>query len=217
MRTRGARRTALILALLGVLTPVTRAAAHSCSSPTQAEVGKPFTLNLGVPAEQSAVVGVEVTVPDGFRLDQAEPGPGWTSEPDGTQVRFSGGKVTPYGCTYFILRGTVTERGKLKFPVVTRNEDGSNTEYRGDTIGDPYGAQFVFAGVEPKNSDYFGAEDRGRDSGSFLAVVVALSSLGLLGGAALLARSRNRQAEARAAAARRRAPVRTVRRTGRRR
>lgn len=115
---------------------------------------------------------------------------------------------------YFILRGTVTERGKLKFPVVTRNEDGSSSVYDGDAIGDPHGAQLVFAGVEPKDSDYSGAEGGGRDRGRFLAFAAAISSI--LGGVALLARNLGiGRANARAATTSRDRPVGTVRRRGR--
>lgn len=212
MNVKRARRTAAILALAGALAPITPAAAHSCSSPTQADVGKPFTVNLGVPAEQSAVLGVEVTVPGGFRADQVEPGEGWTAERDGRRVRFSGGKVPAFGCAYFILRGAVTERGKLVFPIVTRNEDASETIYESDEIGDPYGAQIVFAGVTPQDSDYFGAEEEGDGAPKYL-VAVAVAGLAILGGAAAVARTRNRRTEAPPPAERR--PVRTMRRTGR--
>jgi hypothetical protein len=185
MRGNRRRRIGLILALAAALAPAGPARAHSCTVSTDAAVGEQFAVSLGIPAEESAVVGVDVTLPNGFRLEEADPEEGWATQQEGGRLHFSGGTVPSYSCAYFTLWGEVTRPGKLAFTLTTHHEDGATTAYDGDKIGGHFAAQFVFAGVEPQPSDY--VDESGRNP--VLVAAVALGCLAVVG-AVLLARRR---------------------------
>jgi hypothetical protein len=176
-----AERTIMVLALTVALTLHTTASAHVCSKPDLVDVDAPVTVNLGVPAEEKPVVGVDVSLPRGFRLDDVEPAEGWTAERAGSHVRLRGGTVGSLGCEYFVLRGVATREGKLAFSLVARHEDGSATRYEGDKINDPLGAQLVFAGVVPSDADY--VSDGGEGTGTNLPRLLSGALAGLAVGA----------------------------------
>ena len=176
---------AAILAL-GVSISVSAAApagAHVCAGAVQVPVGRRATVTVGVPAEEQAVVGVEVGLPDGFRLARIVGAQFWTGERRGDVVRFEGGPLAPYACGYFSLTGTATSKGKLVLPLTVRLDDGTRLRYTGDKLNDPQGAQLVFAGVEPKASDYLGGGDGDGRSGLGLAgwILVGVGVAGIAG------------------------------------
>src|SRR5919106_3590695 len=70
----GAAGAAVGLAI-GIVRP---AGAHVCSTPVATEVGAPVTVNVGVAVETlDPVTGVDVGIPDGFRVDEAPTDPPW--------------------------------------------------------------------------------------------------------------------------------------------
>lgn len=143
------RRIIVMVALLAPLLSVGAASGHSCASPVQIEPGRPATVNIGVAAEDAAVVEVDVTVPSGFELDRVAGAQGWKSTVEDRVVRFSGGTIASFGCAYFSLSGTAPKRATLAFPLKVRTEAGAVREYKSRTPGAADAAQLVYAGTGP--------------------------------------------------------------------
>ena len=125
--------------------PADPAAAHFCAFPVSIKPGKSATVNVGVAAEDTSIVEVAITVPEGFRLDRALDVRRWTTTNDGTTVRFTGGPIDEYSCGFFSLVGTADSKGTLVFPLTVVDNKGTVFEYTSQRIGDPYAAQLVFA------------------------------------------------------------------------
>jgi hypothetical protein len=185
---------AVALAVTSTLAPP--AQAHLCSNAVDFEVNTPGAVAFGVPAEDFPVTEVEVTIPGRFELTGVDGPPGWTSNRTGRQLRLVGGPIEPLTCAFFTLRGVVAKPAKLAFPFVIRGEDGRSSEYKGTKLGDPLGAQLVFAGVTPEASDYLqvGGEG-GHGGGSTLQPVFLAAAGGLAVGGALALLARRRAAQ----------------------
>lgn len=157
-----------------------------CATPVAVDVGKRVTVVVGVVAEQTAVTGVDIEVPADFRLRSVRPTPGWTAGGTETDVELRGGPIPPFGCGYFTLEGTATERGVLAFPLVVHNDDGTTKRLAGREPGTAESAQLVYAGVTP-----------GEDDGSVpvgTVVGAGLVGMGLAGAAVLFVRRRRARA-----------------------
>jgi hypothetical protein len=142
-------------------------------------VDRRATVTVGVPAEEREVVRVDVGLPEQFRLDDVVASQYWTGRRAGESVRFEGGPLAPYSCVYFSLNGTATDRGKLVFPLTVHLKDGGTERLTGEKINDPRGAQLVFAGTQPRQSDYFGVDGGGTDLGVIGAVLVTIGVVGI--------------------------------------
>lgn len=163
------RRIVLMVALLASLASPRAASGHSCAGPVQIEPGRPAKVNIGVGAEDAAVVEVEVSVPSGFELDRVDDAQGWTNTREGQVIRFSGWTIPSFGCAYFTLSGTAPKRATLAFPLKVRTEAGGVQEYASRTPGAPDAAQLVYAGTEPGDPDAEGS------SGTNIAQVVVIA------------------------------------------
>lgn len=177
---------ALLAAAIG-LAGMTPARAHSCAMPVEIPVGESTTVTVGVAAEQSPLVEVDITVPEGFVFERAEDEFDWKGTLTGSVVQYRGGTLAPYACTYFNLIGRVERQTTLVFPMTIRGEDGSVIEFTGDQADDLHPAQLVYAGFSPpSNSESSGGS---RFSGALAGVLVAV-----LIGVAALSLSRRRGA-----------------------
>jgi hypothetical protein len=130
------------------------------------------------------VVRVDIAVPEGFRLEDIRPKPGWRTGVRGDTVRFSGGSMEPFSCAPFSLTGVATEAATLTFPVTLRLADGSTAPYADEADADHDGAQVVYAGTAPSTST--------GDDSRWPVVLVAVSALlvvGLVAAVALIRRS----------------------------
>jgi hypothetical protein len=159
------------------------AGAHVCSNAIQVPVDRQSTVTVGVPAEAIAVVRVDVGIPKDFRLSEVIGAQFWTGKRVGEVIRFEGGPLAPYSCGYLSIKGTATEKGKLVFPLTLQLEDGTTDRFTSEFLNDPRGAQLVFAGVQPKESDYLGGEESGGGSSLGLAggILVGIGVAGVLG------------------------------------
>jgi hypothetical protein len=175
------RRALAVLALLGPVLAVVPASAHSCAAPVQVPVGERVSVTVGVTAEAVAVTGVDVSVPDDFRLLGVVEAPGWRIERRGSTVRLRDGEVAPFGCAYLALEGVAGRKGRLVFPLTVHGADGSTLRYESAELGDPGAGQLVFAGVERPSPDTGGVSP-------WKAAGWALVTLGLVGAAALALR-----------------------------
>ena len=188
-----------LMAVALVMTPglAPPAQAHLCSNPVDFEVNTPGAVAFGVPAEDFPVTEVEVTIPGRFELTGVDGPPEWTSNRTGQQLRLVGGPIEPLTCAFFTLRGVVAKPAKLAFPFVIRGEGGRSSEYKGTKLGDPLGAQLVFAGVTPEASDYFDPGGGGGHggAGSTLRPVFLAAAGGLTVGGALALLARRRAAQ----------------------
>lgn len=170
---------AVLVALAALATPAP-AGAHACAAPVQVPVGERASVTVGVAAEAVAVTGVDVGVPEGFRLTGVPEAPGWRVERDGSTVRFREGEVAPFGCAYLTLEGVAERKGQLLFPLVVHTADGQALRYESAEPGDPQAAQLVVAGVDPGGAE--GAGTRLWRMAGWALVV-----LGLVGAAAAYA------------------------------
>ncbi|MGH8972857.1 MAG: hypothetical protein ACRD0C_06590 [Acidimicrobiia bacterium] len=165
------------------------AGAHSCSTPAEIPVGEATTITVGVPAELQPVVGVDIDVPDGFRLDKAEGVGPWRLERAGSQLRYRGGVLDPYACAAFNLQGAAERQALLAFPMTVHGQDGSRVEYTSTDSGDIHSAQLVYAGFSPPSSSDGGGS--GWLSGSTIGLAAAAAAIG---GAFALSRRQQRRA-----------------------
>jgi hypothetical protein len=165
------------------------AGAHSCSTPAEIPVGESTTITVGVPAEQQPVVGVDIVVPDGFRLDKAEGVGPWQLERAGSELRYRGGTLSPYACAVFTLQGAAERQAQLAFAMTAHGQDGSTLEFTSEEPGDPHAAQLVYAGFSPPATSEDGGS--GGVSGSTVGLVAAAAAIA---GAFVLSRRQQRQA-----------------------
>jgi hypothetical protein len=192
-----AAATAVAAALLGA-GPV---AAHSCSTPAEIPVGESTTITVGVPAEAQPVVGIDITVPDGFRLDKAEGFGPWRLERDGNQLRYRGGELAPYACATFYLQGAAERQAQFAFPLTVHGRDGSQIQFTSEDPNDIHAAQLVYAGFSPPAAP----ADGGSDGLSGSAIGLGAATVAIAGAFLL---SRRQQRRARRAGARRPPPRR---------
>jgi uncharacterized protein YcnI len=125
------RWTIAALAVAGVLLPAAPAAAHVEISPASAPVKSFGTYTLTVPNERAGqdTIGLDVTLPAGFVLGDAEQLPGWKTTVDAksdgtaTAVHWTGGRIPPKTFGRFALRGRTPDAGTaLAFKAVQRYE-----------------------------------------------------------------------------------------------
>lgn len=180
------------------------AAAHSCSTPAEIPVGESTTVTVGVPAEQQPVVGFDVTIPEGFRLDKAEGFGPWRLERDGSQLRYRGGELAPYACATFYLQGAAERQALLAFPLTVHGRDGSQIQFTSQDPNDVHAALLVYAGFSPPTTPADGGS--GGLSGS--AVGLGAAAVAIAGAFVL---SRRQQRRAPRAGARRPPPRRPAR------
>lgn len=173
---------ALIVALLATLAAARPAPAHSCATPVRIEPGQPATVNIGVAAEEAPVVSVEVEVPEGFQLDRVLDAAGWTSTREVSVVRFTGGKIPPFGCAYFGVAGTAARKSTLAFPLTVGMEGGGERRLASNKIGAADSAQLVYAGLDPPSP-----VDTEDEAGGTSKAAVAAVGITLVGGLAAAA------------------------------
>ena len=176
-----------VLAAVGVLGVPAPGATHACGAPMEVPVGRRSRVDVPVTVADVPVVGVEIAVPSGYRLEDVRPVPGWRAEKTADSVRFTDGRMEPYSCAPFSLLGVATEQATLRFPVTLRLADGTTAPYTSEEDADHDGAQIVYAGTAP--TDDPDAPTDGAGSGWVLVgggAVVAV--VGLIGAAWLLAR-----------------------------
>ncbi len=136
----------ILASVLAPLLDADAAGAHVCAQPVEVAVGQPATLTVGVGAETSAVIAVEIELPEGFRLTDAS-AEGWEVDVGEDAVRFTGGSVASFACGYVTLRGVAEEPATLVFPLVLETADGRSLTY---DHTDPFredSGQVVYAGV----------------------------------------------------------------------
>jgi hypothetical protein len=167
------------------------AGAHSCTAPVEIPVGEVTTVLIGVPAEQNPVVAVDVTIPEGFRLEEAAGVGPWRVERSGSILRYRGGELAPYACASFSLQGAAERQAALAFPITVRGPDGSELTFDGEEPGDPHAAQLVYAGFSPP------APDGGGPDGLSGTAIGAAVTVAVVGGAYLLSRRLQQRAPAR--------------------
>lgn len=144
--------------------------AHSCAGPVEIPVGEETTVTIGVAAEQSEVVGVDITVPEGFRLLRAEDEFDWRPTRAGSLLRYGGGTLPPYACMFLNLVGTADRQAKLIFPFTVHGTDGSAVEFAGEEADARHPAQLVYAGFSPPAPGESGGAGL---PGAFTAVLLA--------------------------------------------
>jgi hypothetical protein len=148
-------------------------------------------------------VTLDVEVPDGFTLTGDLRVPSWTAARDGDTVRFTGGRIEPFGCGYVTLRGRAERKGRLVFPVTVTAEDGTTTRYASTDLALPDTAGLLYVGVDPPDP---GGDD-GEGAPPWTAIGVATAAaLGLA--AAVVAWPRRKPSGPRRRATRRRPPSR---------
>jgi hypothetical protein len=133
----------------------TPAAAHICPVPVQIPVGTTATVGVGVTVEDATVPDVEIDIPAGLRLDRVDPKPGWTATRRGSVLRYRGGPIAAFTCSYFSIGVTAPARGAFGIPVVQRTADGgvvARTTPDPSNAGDRVLDQFVYAGIKPPSN-----------------------------------------------------------------
>src|SRR6185295_15618016 len=89
-------------------------------------VGQPATVTVGVAGEGvSPVVGIDITIPEGFTFDSFVPTGGWQGTLEGKVLRLSGGQIAGGACGFLLVKGTATKAGTLYFPMRTTDQDGT--------------------------------------------------------------------------------------------
>jgi hypothetical protein len=131
---------------------VTPASAHICPTPDEIPVGALATIDVGVTVENATVPDVEVTIPAGLRLERVDPKADWTFIRTGATVRFRGGPISTFSCSFFSFGVTAPNPGVFGITVVQRDASGAVVSR---SAPDPAVAQdrildqFVYAGVKP--------------------------------------------------------------------
>ncbi len=189
------RRTRVILASLasalvvgpGVVGPQ-RASAHFCSTPVEINVGESVVVNIGVAAEQKPVRGVDISIPEGFDLEEPFGYLGYVGTVDGDWVHFEGAEIAPFTCTFFSFQGQATRRGRLVARIVTTAVDGAKTQYNDLKPASLYPAQLIYAGVPVPT----GAQPESKSGfpSIWLGLAGALTAGGIAVGAAVLVNRR---------------------------
>ena len=139
--------TVLVLAIAtSVASGSGPASAHTCSLPIEVPVDERSRVDVSVVAEAVEVVGVEVDVPEAYRLEGRWDQAGWDETIEERLVSFTGGRMEPYSCEPFSLTGVATGSGKLTFPVTVHYADGTSARFDSDDPADHGSAQLVYAG-----------------------------------------------------------------------
>lgn len=173
------RFLALLTAAVGVI-GVAPARAHSCATPVEIPVGESATVTVGVAAEQSPLVGVDISLPAGFRLERAEEEFDWRATRTESLLRYRGGSLAPYACTYFNLIGQAERQAKLVFPMTVHGADGSVVEFTAEDVNDTHPAQLVYAGFSaPSDGGSRGERLSGATAGMLFAAVVTIGAAAL--------------------------------------
>ena len=146
--------------LLAALAAGQPAGAHPLTTTLTIPVDEPAAVRIQVAAEgRSAMVGVDLELPDGFLVERPGEPPGWTVSVEPGRLRYRGPQVPIGGTATFDLVATATRPAKLTIPVITFAADGTTVEWRG---GD-FPAVDIYAGVSP--ADAGGADGAGGDGG----------------------------------------------------
>jgi hypothetical protein len=164
--------------------------AHICPVPAQIPVATTSTVNVGVTVEAPTVPDVEIDIPSGLRVDRVYAKSGWVLTRRGSMLRFHGGPILPYTCSYFPIGVTAPVRGVFGIPVVQRDSSGHVVAR---TTPDPSSAedrvldQFVYAGVKPPSAG-------GTSTGPSIAVIAgaAIVGAGLIAAGVFAWRARRR-------------------------
>jgi hypothetical protein len=122
------------------------ASAHVCSEGAVVRPGEVAAIPIGVGAEDKAVVAVGVEIPPELQLVSIDYAPGWSLERRGRDTLFfSGGRIRPFECASFTVRGKALEASTFALPLILHYDDGSTAEFRSRTLGDLDLGQLVFA------------------------------------------------------------------------
>ncbi len=168
---------------------ISPAGAHACTTPNEIPVGEATTIVIGVPAEQSPVVAVDIAIPSGFRLDKAPDVGPWRVERSGSTLQYRGGVLSPYACASFNLEGAAERQATLAFVVTAHGEDGSVVKLTSEDPSDLHAAPLVYAGLaSPVASDEGG-------SGGLSASTIGLALTAAVIGAAYFLSRRLQQAK----------------------
>jgi hypothetical protein len=168
-----------ILALAVLLGGVT---AVVCTNPVEVEVDRLFSVNIGVAAEDKPVTRVEITVPEGFDLDEPFGFLGWVGERRGDVVYFEGGRIEPYQCGFFTFKGRAPKKGTYVAEITAIAEDGSRRVYTNRNPYSAFPAMNLYAGVEQPTPEDFG-EDGGGGGGLWRTLAVGAAIGALVAGA----------------------------------
>ncbi len=119
------------LASAATLAFATVAGAHPLVTDSVIPVGQPATVNLGVPGETpTPMVRVDITIPPGFRLEEAVPVQGWATSREGQSVTYRSSEgIAPGGFAIFALRGVAERKAILAFAMTTHAADGTTQEW----------------------------------------------------------------------------------------
>jgi hypothetical protein len=166
----------------------TPADAHICPVAAQIPVGTTATISVGVTVEQATIPDVEIDIPSGLRLDRVDPKDGWRYVRQGSVLRYHGGPILPFTCSYFSLGVTASARGVFGIPVVQREASGRVVARSTPDPSNPADRvldQFVYAGVKPPSPP-------GTSKGPSVVVIagVALIGAGVIAGGVFAWRAR---------------------------
>ncbi|MDP1792793.1 MAG: hypothetical protein Q8K63_01540 [Acidimicrobiales bacterium] len=176
---------ALVLLIGGVSSTLAArpASAHVCTNPVEVEVGEFFSVNIGVASEGKPVTAVEITVPNGFDLEDQFGFLGWVGERRGDTVFFTGGVIEPYQCGYFTFKGTAPKKGIYVSDITVIANDGARRAYTNTNPYSAFPAMALYAGLPlPVADDVGGGSGSGSgDDGRPLWQVIAIGlAAGLL-------------------------------------
>lgn len=177
------RRSLAFVTVAVALIGIPPAGAHACTTPVEIPVGEATTITVGVPAEQSPVVAVDVAIPSGFRLDEAPDVGPWRVERSGSTLQYRGGVLSPYACASFTLEGAAERQARLAFAVTAHGEDGSLVKLTSEDPNDLHAAQLVYAGFSPP-----AASDGGGSSGLSGSTIGLALTVAVIGAAYFLSR-----------------------------
>lgn len=185
------RRMARILALgvlFGGVTFVAGAApasAHICTNAVEVKVGKEFSVNIGVAAEDKPISEVDIAVPKGFDLVDNFGFLGWVGERHDSVVTFSGGIIEPYQCGYFTLKGTAPKKGVYQANITAIAEDGTRRLYKNPNPYSAFPAMMLYADTPmPAPEDFANSDEGGGGDGPWRALGVGLAAGALVVGVA---------------------------------
>jgi uncharacterized protein YcnI len=180
--------------LVAVLALAPSAFAHAELFPSSVASGDGQLLQLTVPNEKedASTTEIQITIPDGFDLEQVAPVPGWTATVAGQHKEngeLAGGSSVTWkgelkGTDLAVLpfTGVPKNDGEYAFAVRQTYSDGSVVEWSGSEASDTPAARIAAAAGASSS----GGSD---DSGKTIAIIaLVVGALGLLvGGAGLVA------------------------------
>jgi len=179
-----------IVAVTAWLVPARPVGAHFCAFPVSIEPGRTQTVTVAAAAEETHLVDVVITVPDGFRLDRAVDTGAWTSAHDGATVHFTGGAIAPFECEFFSLVGVAERPATLLFPLTVTDDKGTVREYTSTELGQEYAAQLVHArpASDPGASGTPASESGSGPTAATLVAAIAAAAVAVAGIGTLAAR-----------------------------